>query len=126
MVQDRTEGLQKLEKGEIDGFASDGITLEGLKRKATNSNQLEVVPQFPYQYESYACVLPQDESEWRNLVNYSLVKFMEGIISDRQDSVAIYERWFGEEGVTPYSRETINDYFQGIVDSYEWIPILDY
>jgi polar amino acid transport system substrate-binding protein len=48
---------------------------------------------------------------------------MEGIVSDQQQAVTIYERWFGERGVVPYSRENINDYFQGIVNTYEWIPL---
>jgi polar amino acid transport system substrate-binding protein len=125
-VKNTQEGLQKLEKGEIDGFASDGILLEGLKRTATNPAALQIVPDFPYQYESYACLLPQDQSAWRDLVNYTLVKFMEGVVSDQGQAVAIYERWFGDNGVTPYSRDTINNYFQGIVDAYEWIPLFDY
>lgn len=125
-IRERREGLEMLERGEIDGFAGDGIVLEGLRRTAPNPDSYEVVPEFPYQYESYACVLPQDDSAWRDLVNYSLVQFMQGIVSDRPEAVAIYDRWFGEQGVTPYSREAINDYFQGIVDGYEWIPRLGY
>lgn len=125
IVQDQIEGFSKLQKGEIDGFASDGILLEGLRIKAANPQDFEVVPEYPYQYESYACMLPQDESAWRDLVNYSLIKFMEGIVSDQNKSVTIYERWFGTEGLAPYPRETINDYFQGIVDGYEWIPVTD-
>lgn len=125
-VKDRSEGWEKLQSGEIDGFAGDGIILVGMKRAAPNPEDYEVVPDFPYQYESYGCILPHDESAWRDLVNYTLIKFMEGIVSDRRQTVAIYERWFGEEGVTPYSREAINDYFQGIVDGYEWIPLVDY
>ncbi len=126
-VKDRNDGLQKLETGIIDAFASDGILLQGLKKESSNPSNLEVVPEFPYVYESYACMIPQDESAWRNTVNYSLVKFMEGIISDQPQPVAIYEKWFGEEtGVTPYPRDNINDYFQGIVDSYEWIPLIGY
>ena len=125
-VKDRREGMAKLEAGEVDGFAGDGIILLGLKRTAAQPDNYEVVPDFPYQYESYACILPENQSAWRDLVNYSLVKFMEGIVSDRQQTVEIYERWFGEEGVAPYPRETINDYFQGIVDGYEWIPLLGF
>jgi polar amino acid transport system substrate-binding protein len=124
MVKDRQEGLQKLEQGEIDGFASDGIVLEGLRRAAATPDAYAVEPEFPYLYESYACVLPHDESAWRDMVNQSLVQFMEGIISDQSQAVDIYDRWFGEEGVTPYSRDKINDYFQGIVAGYEWIPLV--
>lgn len=126
LIQNQADGLAKLEKGEIEGFAGDGIVLEGIRKKSKNAGDLVVVPDFPYQYESYSCSLPKDDSDWRNLVNYSLIKFMEGVVSDQPDSVAIYEKWFGDTGVTPYPRDNINDYFQGILDSYEWIPIIDY
>jgi polar amino acid transport system substrate-binding protein len=125
-IQNQADGLAKLEKGEIEAFAGDGIVLEGIRKKAGNSSDLLVTPDFPYQYESYSCSLPKDDSDWRNLVNYSLIKFMEGVVSDQTASVDIYEKWFGETGVTPYPRDAINDYFQGVIDSYEWIPIIDY
>ncbi|MGK7940612.1 MAG: amino acid ABC transporter substrate-binding protein [Crocosphaera sp.] len=126
-IKNRYEGLAKLNKGEIDAIAGDGIVLQGLRLENNNSDRFEVVPEFPYVYEAYACMVPEDESRWRGMVNYSLVKFMEGIISDQPQQVEIYEKWFGEDtGVTPYSREAINDYFQGIVDGYEWIPLISY
>jgi polar amino acid transport system substrate-binding protein len=126
-IKDRNEGLEKLKKGEIDAIAGDGIVLQGVRLENNNADSFEVVPEFPYAYEAYACMIPEDESAWRGMVNYSLVKFMEGIISDQPKQVKIYETWFGEEtGVTPYSREAINDYFQGIVDGYEWIPLIEY
>jgi polar amino acid transport system substrate-binding protein len=121
-VQDRFEGLKKLENGEIDGFASDGIILEGLRRTTSNPEDLAIVPDAPYLLESYACILPQDDSQWRYLVNYSLFRLMQGIVTDNLNSVAIYERWFGENGVNPYPREQINGYFEGIMDSLEWLP----
>jgi polar amino acid transport system substrate-binding protein len=125
-IQNQADGLAKLEKGEIDAFAGDGIVLEGIRQKAKNASDFVVVPDFPYQYESYACSLPKDDSDWRNLVNYSLIQFMEGVVSDQPSSVAIYEKWFDETGVAPYPRDTINEYFQGILDTSEWIPIIDY
>ena len=125
-IQNQTDGLAKLEKGEIDAFAGDGIVLEGVRNKAKNASNLAVRPDFPYQYEAYSCSLPKDDSDWRNLVNYSLIQFMEGVVSDQPGSVAIYEKWFDETGVAPYPRDTINQYFQGILDTSEWIPIIDY
>jgi polar amino acid transport system substrate-binding protein len=125
-VQDQSDGLAKLEKGEIEAFAGDGIVLEGLKKGAKNPKSLVVVPTLPYQYESYACSLPKDDSDWRNLVNYALVQYMEGIVSDQTAAVQVFDKWFGEDGVAPYPRDTINDYFQGIINGYEWIPIIDY
>ncbi len=126
-VEDQADGMAKLEAGEIEAFAGDGIVLAGLRKASSNPKQWKVVPNLPYQYEAYACLLPKDDSDWRNLVNYALIKYMEGVISDQTAAVKIYERWFDEEeGVAPYPRETINDYYQGIVDSFEWIPIISY
>lgn len=125
-VKDRLEALKRLEAGEIDALANDAILLEGLKKEAKNPSEWVVLPDFPYQYEAYACIVPQDESDWRGIVNYTLVQFMEGIVADQSNAVAIYEKWFGEKGVTPYSRDSVNSYFQGIIDGYEWIPINDY
>ena len=123
IVKDRFDGLDKLEQGEIDGFASDGILLQALKRIAKKPDQWQIVPDNPYMLESYACILHQDDSQWRDLVNYAIFKFMQGLVTDHPQSVAIYERWFGEEGITPYSREDINDYFLGIIDAFEWLPL---
>jgi len=125
-LQDQAEGVAKLETGEIEAFAGDGIVLEGLRQKLKNPQEWAIVPNFPYQYESYACLLPKDDSDWRNLVNYALIQYMEGVVSDQTAAVAVYEKWFGEEGLAPYPRDAVNDYFQGIVDGFEWIPILDY
>jgi polar amino acid transport system substrate-binding protein len=122
-VKDRQEGLEKLEKSEIDGFASDGILLEGLRLKANNPNNYKIVPDYPYMFESYACTLSQDESEWRYIVNYSIVGFMEGVMTDNSEAITIYEKWFGSQGVTPYSLENLSGYFNGIINSFEWIPL---
>lgn len=122
-VKDRQEGLEKLEKSEIDGFASDGILLEGLRLKATNPNNYKIVPDFPYMFESYACVIPPDESEWRYIINYSILQFMEGVVTDNSESIKIYDKWFGETGVTPYPLENMSGYFTGIINSFEWIPL---
>ena len=122
-VASEEEGWQKLNRKEIDGFAGDGILLQALKKNADNPNDFEIVPEFPYVVESYACTLPINQSQWRDTVNYSLVKFMAGVATDVPSAVSIYERWFGEEGKTPYPIDTMADYFQGIINGYEWIPI---
>lgn len=122
-VKSEEEGLRKVQAGEVEGFAGDGILLQALKQNASNPNVYEIVPEFPYMIESYACTLPQDESEWRDVVNYSIVKFMQGIVTDAPSAIDIYERWFGKNGATPYPIETMADYFQGIANGYEWIPI---
>jgi polar amino acid transport system substrate-binding protein len=122
-VASEEEGWQKLQKGEVDGFAGDGILLQALKKQADNPNNYEIVPEFPYMIEAYACTLPQNESQWRDIVNYSIIKFMQGVVTDTPSAIDIYDRCFGETGNTPYPVETMADYFQGISNGYEWIMI---
>ncbi len=123
MVENEDEGWQLVQKGEVVGFAGDGILLQALKKAVGDADNYEIVPEFPYMIESYACSLPHNQSQWRNIVDYSLVSYMQGVVTDVPSSRIIYERWFGESGVTPYPIETMADYFQGIVNGYQWIPV---
>ncbi|AUC61381.1 polar amino acid transport system substrate-binding protein [Cyanobacterium sp. HL-69] len=122
-VESEEEGWQMVQDDEVVGFAGDGILLQALKGEVSDSADYEIVPEFPYMIESYACTLPLNESEWRNVVNYSLVQYMQGVVVGVPESQALYSRWFGVNGVTPYPIETMADYFQGIVNGYQWIPI---
>lgn len=122
-VKSEEEGWAMVQKGELDGFAGDGILLQALKKRSGNSQNYEIVPEFPYLIESYACTLPENESQWRGLVNKAIVRFMQGVTTDTPSSIEIYERWFGDNGNTPYPIETMADYFQGITNGYEWIVI---
>ncbi|AFZ46461.1 amino acid ABC transporter substrate-binding protein, PAAT family [Cyanobacterium stanieri PCC 7202] len=122
-VDSEEEGWRMVQEDEVVGFAGDGILLQALKATIDNADQYEIVPEFPYMIESYACTLPQNQSQWRHIVNYSLVKYMQGVVIDVPESQALYSRWFGVNGVTPYPVETMADYFQGIVNGYEWIMI---
>lgn len=57
IVKDHNDRFKNLEKRIIDVFAGDGIILEFLKKESSNPNELEVVPEFSYVYEFYACIL---------------------------------------------------------------------
>jgi polar amino acid transport system substrate-binding protein len=48
---------------------------------------------------------------------------MEGVVTDNSEAITIYEKWFGSQGVTPYSLENLSGYFNGIINSFEWIPL---
>lgn len=120
-VENEEQGWQMVQQNQVIGFAGDGILLQALKAQAHNPDSYEIVPEFPYMVESYACTLPQNQSQWRHIVNYSLVKYMQGVVIGVPESEALYSRWFGVNGVTPYPIETMTEYFKGIVNGYEWI-----
>ena len=122
-VANRSDGLAQLEQGKIDIYASDGILLEALKETATKPNDWEIIPQDDLiNRESYACLLPENDSQWRDFVNYSILRAIQGYLIDDPEFKQMFDQWFGEAGVVPYSPEVLTDHFQGIVDSVERIP----
>ncbi len=122
-VKNGAEGLAALEQGKIDAFAWDGILLEGLRKTASNLDAYEVVPEEPYAREGIACMVPEGNSQFLDVVNYSLVKFMQGFVQGESQSVATFDQWFGEKGVIPVARQLVIDFFQGVIDSREQIRI---
>ena len=114
-VADRQSGLAALRQGRIDGLASDGILLEGLRLQQADAQQLKVVPDVPYYLESYACMLPENDSEFRDLVDFTLTKFMYEVTTNNRLYTAILDRWFGPGGVIPLPRELVMEYFDGIL-----------
>lgn len=122
-VTNRQEGLMALQKGEIDALASDGILLEGLRRSLSNMADYEVVPGNPYTREGIACMMPEDGSNFRDAVNYSIISFMQGFIMGESEYTAVFDHWFGANGVVPLDRKIVVDYFQRILDTYEQVPV---
>ena len=122
-VANRSDGIAQLQEGKIDIYASDGILLEALKATANKPNAWEIIPKDDLiNRESYACLLPENDSQWRDFVNYSILRAIQGYLLDDPEFKQMFDQWFGEAGVVPYSSEVLTDHFQSIVDSVERIP----
>ena len=93
---DQPSGFQALAQGQVDAYTNDGIQLAGLKSKAPNPGDWEIVGDF-YSYEPYGMALRKGDSDFRAVVNNGL---MEGIDSGKY--FEIYEKWFGPNGELPY------------------------
>lgn len=93
---DQPTAFQALAQGQVDAYTNDGIQLAGLKAKAPNPRDWEVVGEF-FSYEPYGMALRKGDSDFRNAVNNGL---MEGIESGK--FFEIYEKWFGPKGEVPY------------------------
>ena len=117
IVKDRAAGFEALEAGEIDAFASDGILLESWLTQIDNPKKWQIVGN--YSREGIACMVPENNSQFLNTVNYSLIEFMQGFLNDRPEYVTIYERWFGPHGVLPLTQDLSNiaiDNMQLLID----------
>jgi ABC-type amino acid transport substrate-binding protein len=93
---DQPAAFQALVQGQVDAFSNDGIQLAGLKAKAQNPAQWEIVGDF-YSYEPYGMAMRKNESDFRAVVNSAL---MDGIESGK--FFEIYDKWFGPKGELPY------------------------
>jgi glutamate/aspartate transport system substrate-binding protein len=93
---DQPAAFQALLQGQVDAYTNDGIQLAGLKLKAPNPAQWDVVGEF-YSSEPYGMALRKNDADFRNVVNNGL---MDGIESGR--FFEIYDKWFGAKGELPY------------------------
>ena len=68
----------------------------------------------------------KNNSQLLNVVNYTLVEFMQGVLNDKPEYVAIYERWFGPQGVLPMTQDLKNimlDNMQLLIDFKDQINV---
>jgi ABC-type amino acid transport substrate-binding protein len=94
---DQPSAFTALAQGQVDSYTNDGIQLAGLRSKAPNPGEWEIVGDF-YSYEPYGMAMRKGDSDFRAVVNNGL---MEGIDSGK--FFEIYEKWFGPKGELPYS-----------------------
>jgi ABC-type amino acid transport substrate-binding protein len=93
---DQPSAFQALAQGQVDTYTNDGIQLAGLRTKAPNPGEWEIVGDF-YSYEPYGMAMRKGDSDFRAVVNNAL---MDGIDSGK--FFELYEKWFGPKGELPY------------------------
>jgi polar amino acid transport system substrate-binding protein len=95
--------LHGLEAGEVGGIANIGIVLRGLIPAATKRQGLVIVPRGEaLGYETIACMVPKNDSQWLDFVNGVLRDLFRGIDEYRGGYVTIYDKWFGRNAVIAY------------------------
>lgn len=96
-VTGRRRGVQAIRQNRIDAFASDSILLLGEANRqglALNRDFL-LIPEEPLDCVSYGLIIPNNDPQWRKLVN--------SVITERK-LYQIYRKWFGD--VAPEIRKT--------------------
>ncbi len=96
IFQDHPAAFLALEQGRIVAYANDGIQLAGLAAKVKNPKDYEVVGDF-FSKEPYSCMVPENDSKWRDFVNHTLMELI-----DSGKFFELYDKWLGERGVVPY------------------------
>jgi ABC-type amino acid transport substrate-binding protein len=93
---DQPAAFQALAQGQVDAYTNDGIQLAGLKAKAPNANEWEVVGDF-YSEEPYGMAMRKGDTKFKAAVDAALKG---GFESGKY--FEIYEKWFGPKGELPY------------------------
>ncbi|MEM9925959.1 MAG: amino acid ABC transporter substrate-binding protein [Cyanobacteria bacterium P01_D01_bin.50] len=120
--KDREKAYAALQQGKIDAFASDGILLEAWLDTRPNLKNFGIVPDMPYSREGIACMVPENNSDFLDTVNFTFYGFMQGFVNKESRYVAIFDRWFGEKGAIPLNddlRDLAVETMRLVIDSHE-------
>ena len=93
---DQPAAFQALAQGQVDAFTNDGIQLAGIRAKAPNPGDWEIVGDF-YSEEPYGMAMRKGDAKFKAAVDAGLRK---GFESGKY--FEIYDRWFGPKGELPY------------------------
>jgi ABC-type amino acid transport substrate-binding protein len=93
---DQPAAFQALIQGQVDAYTNDGIQLAGLKAKAPNGADYEIVGDF-YSEEPYGMAMRKGDAKFKAAVDAGL---RQGFESGKY--FEIYDKWFGPRGEVPY------------------------
>jgi polar amino acid transport system substrate-binding protein len=98
-VTGRQRGVQALRQGKIDAFVSDGILLigEALLQNLSLGQNYVIFPEYPLQCEQYGMILPNNDSQWRELVNKTIAT---------KEAQTLYQKWI--DPILPAIEQTRN------------------
>jgi ABC-type amino acid transport substrate-binding protein len=88
-LAEHSEGLQELEAGRLDAYASDRTLLAGLLARAKTPAGLRLSREY-YSYEPYGLMMRRGDNAFQVQVNRALSALY------RSEQIGpVYERWFG-------------------------------
>jgi polar amino acid transport system substrate-binding protein len=115
-------GLQALTSQKVDAIAGDMVALAGIEQ-TLKPNTYKIVPNKAYANFGLACMFPPNNSSFADIVNYNLVKVMQGYVVGEPETVKMVDRWFGRNGIVPIDSELIKTFFDTIILTREQIPL---
>ena len=119
------DGFPALESGKVDALAADTIILAGNALKGEDPEAFQLVPVEPYARYGIGCMIPENNSSFRNTVNRAIAKMIQGYVSGEKKYVDMVNQWIGPQGIVPIPEELIQVYFQTLLLSHEQIPLTE-
>jgi len=111
-----------LQAGRVDALAGDSILLAGAVAK-TGAKGLALVPGVGLQRYAVGCIIPENNSTFRNLMNLAIAKLLQGYINGNREATESVNRWLGPSGILELPPQVIKDYFQMVLLTNEQIRV---
>jgi polar amino acid transport system substrate-binding protein len=117
-----TEAVGQLAASQLDAVAGDSLLLAAaLKRSGAKGYGL--VPETPLARYAVGCILPENNSTFRNLANLAVARLLQGYLNDNRADQELVNRWLGPIGLLELPPQLIKDYFQTVLLTHEQIQI---
>ncbi len=118
------EAVAALQAGRLDGVMGDTNLLTGQahRRGATG---LVVTPELPYERYAVGCIVPQNDSAFRDLANLAIARLLQDYLDGQPEAVTSVDRWVGPKGVLGVPAERIRTYFESVLLNHEAIRPLE-
>ncbi len=103
-----------LRAGSVQGVIGDSLLLASLAR-AQSGPALALTPEEPYERFAVACVLPENDSAFRNLVNLAIARLLQGYLDGTPAAVAAIDPWIGPGSSLNLPPDLIRSYFESVL-----------
>jgi len=121
--KDLETGVAGVIQGKLDGMAGDSILLAGAlqpySKRFKDTQVYELVPREAYGRYAVGCIVPENNSTFRNLANLAVVGLLQGYLDDEPASVAAVNRWFGPKGIVQLPSDMVRAYFEAVLLTHE-------
>lgn len=112
-----------LRAGTVEGVVGDTVVLAGLVRQQ-GLKGLALTPDFPFEAYAVSCVLAENDSAFRNLVNLAIARLLQGYLDGEPDTVAAVNRWLGPTSAAAIPESALLASFEAILLGVETIRLI--
>jgi polar amino acid transport system substrate-binding protein len=115
--------LSALQSGKVEGVIGDSIVLAGLAQ-SRGLQGLILTPELPYEVYGVVCMVPQNASAYRHLVNLAIARLQQDYLDGEPRTVAAVNRILGPESAIGIPQARLQAIFAGVLIGVETIRIV--
>jgi len=108
------EAVTALLAARVEGVIGDSSLLAGLVN-ARGASGLALTPELPYERYAVACLVPENDSPFRNLANLAIARLLQDYLDGQPEAVAAVDRWLGPGSALKLPQDRIRAYFETVL-----------